>query len=146
MRARFFHKLRRHSDGAAAVEFALVAPLLITMVLGVMQVGMWMGTYNSMRSVANETGRYVTVEYQKGNRVGNSDIAVEARRRATTAPYSLNNSGVVVYVSDATTQSITGVTEKTLKIVYDMPNIMQFAGMGNFQVSYSRPVLVKSTV
>lgn len=138
--------LCRRNEGAAAVEFALVAPLLITMVLGVVQAGMWMGTYNSMRSIANETGRWTTVEYQKGNRRANIDIAVEARRRATTAPYSLDGSGVVAYVSDASTQSISGVTEKTLKIVYDMPNIMQFAGMGDFQISYSRPIFVKSGV
>ncbi|MFM5885885.1 MAG: TadE/TadG family type IV pilus assembly protein [Novosphingobium sp.] len=138
--------LRRRNEGAAAVEFALVAPLLITMVLGVFQAGMWMGSYNSLRSVANDAGRWTTVQYQLGNRKTNAEIAVEARRRATTAPYSLDNSGVVAYVSDAPTQSIDKVTEKTLKLVYNMPNIMQFAGMGDFKISYSRPIFVKSTI
>jgi Flp pilus assembly protein TadG len=138
--------LRRSRDGAAAVEFALIAPLLITLMLGVFQAGIWMGTYNSMRSVANDTGRWVTVQYQLGNRKTNIDIAVEARRRATTAPYSLASAGVTTYVSDAPTQSIDKVTEKTLKVVYNMPNIMQFAGMQDFQISYSRSIFVKSTV
>ncbi|MBS0477048.1 MAG: pilus assembly protein, partial [Proteobacteria bacterium] len=128
--------LLRDTRGTTAVEFALVAPLLITMVLGVLQAGLWMGTWNSMRSAANDTGRYVTVEYQKSNRIANIDIAVEARRRATSAPYSLNSAGVTTYVSDETTQQITGVTQKSLKIVYNMPNILQFAGMGSFQISY----------
>ncbi|WP_296676019.1 TadE family protein [Novosphingobium sp.] len=146
MIARRLRKLVKGQDGAAALEFALVAPLLITMVLGVFQAGIWMGTYNSMRSVANETGRWTTVEYQKGYRKTNIEIAVEAQRRATTAPYSLASDGVTTFVSDASTQSIANVTEKSLKIVYDMPNVMQFAGMGNFKISYTRPLFVKTSI
>lgn len=146
MSRRSFTRIGLARDGAATVEFALVAPLLITLVLGVIQAGMWMGTYNSMRSTLNDTGRYVTVQYQNVNRVSNADIASWTRTHATTAPYSLNPADVVVYVSDAPTQSISGVTEKTVKIVYDMPNVLQFAGMGDFQISYSRPVFVKSTI
>lgn len=138
--------LRRHNGGSATLEFALVAPLLITLVLGVIQAGMWMGSYNGLRSVANDTGRWVTVQYQIGNRKSNFEIATEARKRATTAPYFLDSSKVTTYVSDATTQSISGVTEKSVKIVYTMPNVMQFAGMSGFQISYTRPVFVKSTL
>lgn len=144
MTTRVLAALRKSRDGAAAVEFALLAPLLIAMVLGIFQVGIWMGTYNSMRSAMNETGRWVTVRYQIGDRQTNIDIAKEARRRATTAPYFLDSSKVTTYVSDATTQSIDKVTEKELKIVYSMPNVLQFVGMRDFQVSYSRPLFVKA--
>ncbi|MDE2437156.1 MAG: pilus assembly protein [Sphingomonadales bacterium] len=139
-------RLRKATDGAAAMEFALVAPLLITMMLGVVQAGMWMGAYNSLRSSASDTGRYVTVQYQNTNRISNSDIAIWARNHAITAPYSLDSSGVTTYVSDAATQSITNVTEKQLKIVYQMPTIMQFAGVNTFQISYTRSLFVKSGV
>lgn len=146
MMRRPIRSVARNGDGAAAVEFALLAPLLITMVLGIFQVGIWMGTHNSMRSAMNETGRWVTVKYQIGDRKSNIDIAVEARRRATTAPYFLDSSKVTTYVTDAATQSIDKVTEKELKIVYSMPNVLQFAGMRDFQVSYSRPLFVKTGI
>lgn len=146
MIGKLFNALRRRSDGAAAVEFALVAPFLITMVLGVIQAGLWMSAYNSLRSAANDTGRWTTVEYQNGTRRSNSEIAIEARRRATTAPYGLQSAGVTVYVSDAPNQTIQKVTEKELKIVYRMPNILGFADIGNIQMSYKRPLFVKSTI
>lgn len=138
--------LVRRNDGAATVEFALVAPLLITMVLGTIQFGMWMESYNALRSAADDTGRYVTVEYQKSNRISNFDIASAARNRAMAAPYFLDDGGVTTYVSDATTQSINGVTEKSLKIVYNMPTILAFANVPAFKMSYSRPIFVKSTL
>lgn len=146
MIGRKIQALRRSRDGAAAVEFALISPLLITLMLGIFQAGLWMATYNSLRSAANDTGRYVTVKYQKSERITNIDIAVEARRRATTAPYSLDPNKLTTYVADSTTQSIDKVTEKNLKIVYSMPNIMQFAGMQDFQISYSRPLFVKTGI
>lgn len=146
MIVRTLRALIRRTDGAALVEFALVAPLLITMVLGVLQAGLWMGAYNSVRSAANDTGRWTTVQYQNGERKSNSDIAIEARRRATTAPYSLQGSGVTVYVSDSATQSISKVTEKSLRIVYRMPNIMGFADIGNIEIAYTRPLFVKESI
>lgn len=141
-----FRAIRSDREGAAAVEFALISPLLITLMLGVFQAGLWMSTYNSLRAAANDTGRFVTVKYQKSERITNIEIAVEARRRATTAPYSLDPSKLTTYVSDAATQSIDKVTEKQLKIVYSMPNVLQFAGMRDFQISYSRPLFVKTGI
>ncbi|PKB25501.1 TadE-like protein [Novosphingobium kunmingense] len=146
MIAMLLKRIARRSDGSALVEFALVAPLLITMVLGVIQAGLWMSAYNSVRSAANDTGRWTTVEYQNGNRRTNSEIAIEARRRATTAPYGLLGSGVTVYVSDSATQSISKVTEKSLRIVYQMPNVMGFASIGAIKIEHTRPLFVKESI
>ena len=62
-------QLRGDTAGSAVVEFGILAPTIITLFLGVVQVGMWMQTYNALRSVAAESGRYVAVEYQKSNNI-----------------------------------------------------------------------------
>lgn len=137
--------LLRDTSGSTLVEFSILAPLLITMMVGVLQVGLWMQTYNALRSAANDTGRYVTVEYQKANRIGNLDIAIWARNRALSNAYQLKDAGLSTQVIDASTQSITNVTEKTLTINYSMPSFLQIIGIGAIPVSYSRPIFVKST-
>ena len=50
--------LKCDRSGAATVEFGLLGPLVITMMLGVLQMGVAMWSYNSLRSVASETARY----------------------------------------------------------------------------------------
>ena len=75
--------------GAAAIEFAILGPLLISMLLGVLMVGMQMQTYNSLRAVAFDVNRYVVVEYQKGNKLSNGQIEQVAYSLASAEPYSL---------------------------------------------------------
>ncbi len=130
--------------GSATVEFALISPLLITMIMGVVQFGMWMSAYNGLRSAADDAGRYVTVQYQKDTRVTNFEIAKWARERAIKAPYNLDDGAVTTFVADATAQPINGVTEKSLQIVYQMPTILAFAKVPSFKMSYTRPLFVKT--
>ena len=58
---RRLRRLCEDCSGTSAMEFALVAPAFIIMMLGVMQVGLWMHGYNGLRAVAAETSRHVTV-------------------------------------------------------------------------------------
>ena len=143
---RLIRALKERRDGSVLVEFALLSPLLITMMLGVVQAGMWMQAYNALRSAANDTGRYVTVRYQRGDRKTNIDIAVWARNRAIRSPYMLQGAGMTTFVTDAGTQSISNVTEKTLRYEYQMPTVLSFAGFQSIKVVYSRPLFVKTSV
>lgn len=116
------------------------------MIFGVIQAGIWMNAYNSLRSAANDTGRYVMVQYQRDQRISNIDIATWARNRALTGPYNISDNGLTTYVSDAPNQSINFVTEKTLKIVYDVPSIIPFAAVPPFQIAYTRSIFVKTAL
>jgi Flp pilus assembly protein TadG len=51
----------RRQRGAAAVEFAIVAPLLFMILLGIVDVGNMLFVYNSMLNAARETSRSVAV-------------------------------------------------------------------------------------
>ena len=51
----------RDEAGAAAVEFAIILPVLVLMLTGIIQVGMFMFVQNQMTSVARDTSRRIAV-------------------------------------------------------------------------------------
>lgn len=52
---------RRGDEGAALVEFAVLAPLLILLVLGIVEFGWLFGQFNDVRHGAREGGRFAAV-------------------------------------------------------------------------------------
>lgn len=52
---------RRDDRGAAAVEFALVATVLFTLVFGIIQFGFWLWTWQQSAHAAREASRYAAV-------------------------------------------------------------------------------------
>lgn len=52
---------KRSEDGAALVEFALIAPLLLLLLLGIIEFGWLFGQYNDVRHGAREGARYASV-------------------------------------------------------------------------------------
>jgi Flp pilus assembly protein TadG len=137
-------RLAKDAQGSAIVEFGILAPAILTLFIGILQVGMWMQSYNALRSVAADTGRYVAVEYQKSNQISNVNMALWAREHAIDI-YMFQDAKLSTDVSDAATQSIAGVTEKTLTLNYTMPSIFGIAGIGDIDVTFQRPIFVKST-
>ena len=49
---------RRRSSGQALVEFAIVVPLLLAMVGGIIQFGILFWAQNTLTQVVRDTGRY----------------------------------------------------------------------------------------
>lgn len=58
---RLLNRLRRDQAGAPAVEFAFAAPVLFTLVIGIIQLGMLFGAYAGLSSAVNEGARYATL-------------------------------------------------------------------------------------
>ena len=137
-------RLAGDDRGSAIVEFGILAPAILTLFIGILQVGMWMQSYNALRSVAADTGRYVAVEYQKSNQLSNVNMALWAREHAID-DYMFQDAKLSTDVSEAATQSIAGVTEKTLTLNYTMPSIFGVAGIGDIDVTFQRPIFVKTT-
>lgn len=71
-----FRSKHARDDGAALVEFAVLAPLLILLVLGIVEFGYLFAQYNEIRHAARETGRYAAVSNpdRDGGGVGDSDV------------------------------------------------------------------------
>ena len=54
-------KRKRGDDGASAVELALVLPLLLLIVFGVIQFGYMFFAWNSMATAAGQAARYMAI-------------------------------------------------------------------------------------
>jgi Flp pilus assembly protein TadG len=57
----------RHDRGAAAVEFALVVPILLAVMLGIVDYGMWFSDTLSTRQGVREAARLAVVESYDGD-------------------------------------------------------------------------------
>ncbi len=139
---RILHRLIADRTGAMAVEFALLAPLLFTMMIGIFQVGVFMQNYNAVRSLASDTGRYVMVEYQKGNNVNDTDIQSVARSFAVNAPYLLDTNRLTVTATTQGTSRITGAKEISVNFNYQLEDFLPFVTLPGTNVTYSRPIFV----
>ena len=136
-------RLRGDRSGSALIEFAILAPAIVTLFLGILQVGMWMQTYNALRAVAADTSRHTAVQYQKVIYTSNLQMADWARERAING-YLFKSADVSADVSDAANQQISGVTEKTLTITYKFKSVMSIIGIEDQTVTFARPIFVKS--
>lgn len=56
-----FSRGGRNEDGAALVEMALITPLLLILLLGIIEFGYVFGQYNEVRHAAREGARYAAV-------------------------------------------------------------------------------------
>ncbi len=137
-----FHRLGKAEDGAAAVEFGLLATIVITMLLGVLQVGIGMQNYNAVRNVSAEVARYAMVQYETGNKLSNSQIRTYALSTARSAPYLLDHTRVEASVLDAFPQRVAGARELNLQIRYQVPIIIGFLGIPDPQIGYRRPIFL----
>ena len=62
----------RSDRGAALVEFALLMPLLLLLILGIVEFGWKFGQFNDVRHAVREGARFAAVD-------GGDDLAIEAR-------------------------------------------------------------------
>lgn len=132
------------SSGATAIEFALMGPLLFTLMLGILQVGLAMQAYNAMRSASADVARYAVVERQKGNTITTTGLTTKARQIAVASPYKLitgNLSTASVTLDTAGTQ-VTGATRYKVQYNYNVPNFLEIIDLPTIPLMYSRPIFV----
>ena len=114
--------------GSALIEFAILAPALIGMMLGIMYVGLQMMSYNSLRSISSDIARYTLVEYQKDNKITRTEIRNQAIAIAQNAPYVLDANDLNIEVTTPGTD-IPGTSKFTATITYTPYNPVAFMGV-----------------
>ena len=142
MMGKWLARLRKDREGSVAVEFAIIGPTMLAMMLGVFQIGIGMQNYNAMRSIAAETARHAIVNYQTGNKLSNSQLADHAKTVGISPPYSLNYDRLAAAVNDASVQRVPGAKELTVTLTYRVPTILGIIGFGDIPLSFSRPIFV----
>jgi Flp pilus assembly protein TadG len=137
-------RLRDDRDGSMVVEFALIGPVFIALLLGVLQAGLAMQSTNALRHVAADVGRNVAVQAQNGADLSNNQIRQIAIATAVSAPYLLNSNNISVSVQDAATQRVSGADEIELTLTYDMPSVLSGFGFKfiDTQMTHTRPIFV----
>jgi Flp pilus assembly protein TadG len=90
-----FRKRRKGEDGQALVEFALVIPLLLVVLFGIVQFGIMMNTYINVSDAARSGARQLALEQ------GNNDPCDPAMQVATTAGSSAQISTTNVTITFA---------------------------------------------
>ncbi|QZH74706.1 MAG: pilus assembly protein [Erythrobacter sp.] len=138
----FLTRLRRDKAGVAAIEFALIGPAFIVMILGVLQVGMGLQSYNAMRNLSADVARYAMVQYQTGNALSNSQIRSWARNHAQGAPYLMNPDRLGVIIVDAPTQRVAGARELDITVTYRITSVLEFIDIEGPTLDFSRPIFL----
>lgn len=87
-------KLLKNRDGAMAVEFAFVAPVLFMFILGIIDLGQYLWVFNTMQRAADESARMGAVQDQ-------SDSQVQTLAKSMLA--ALDKSKFTVSVNPAST-------------------------------------------
>lgn len=136
--------LRNDTSGASAVEFALLAPVFMMLLFGVLQAGVWLQNYNAVRSATLDASRQILIEYQKENSLSDEQIRRVVLARATTAPYFLNSDNLTVTIDRKLTTRVTGATEMDVELRYQIDSFLPFADLPGSTVVYERPVFVVS--
>ncbi|UOA25408.1 TadE/TadG family type IV pilus assembly protein [Pseudosulfitobacter sp. DSM 107133] len=80
----FTRHFLKTEDGATAVEFVLVLPILLSMVFGIICFGQYFAIANSLQQLAAEAARYSAIEFQQDDRVAAANTFItEADARFT---------------------------------------------------------------
>lgn len=135
-------QLFRNSSGNATIEFAIIAPAMLALLMGVFQVGVGMQAYNALRAIAMDTARHSAIEYQQNKTLSNDQITSWARARAVNAPYLLSEGNLLVTTTAAATQRVAGASERTFTIRYTVPSFLTVIGINSQYITYSRPIFV----
>lgn len=138
---RFLSRFGVDAKGGAAIEFGLLAPAMIAMLLGVIWVGIQMKAYNELRSVAADVSRYTVIEYQKSNKLTTAQISEVAAATAVRRPYGLIGDNLDVTVTEQTS-SVTSARKLVLQLSYTAPNFLQFAGVGAPALRFTQTMYV----
>ena len=93
---RHLNNLARNETGASALEFALVVPLFIALMLGVVDLGRYLLTRYELDSLASATARAVVVNCGKadphygklaGDCAGSTYYGLTPSQKSNTAPF-----------------------------------------------------------
>ena len=136
-----FKSVAKNDEGSTIVEFAILAPVVFGMFFSLIQIGISMQAYNSLRGVASDTARWAVVEYMKQEEVSESEVQTKAVEIAQSAPYLLNDS-IEAVITPADTPQIHGTHEWTLTLTYTPPEVLPFFDFVSGEQEFERPIFM----
>ena len=135
-------RLRRDSSGSTLVEFAILAPVFLGLMIGVLQIGTYMQNYTAVRSLASDAARFAAVQFQKSNNLSTGDLESDIVAMGATTPYNLTAEHLAVDVSEVSPSDVDGSRKFDMQITYQVPTYMSGVGFKDITLTYSRPLYV----
>ncbi|MGY1741097.1 MULTISPECIES: TadE/TadG family type IV pilus assembly protein [unclassified Blastococcus] len=115
--------MRRPRDGergASAVEFALILPLLVLLVVGIVEFGHGFQVQGTLSAAAREGVRVMALQ--------NDPAAARAAARSAASSLEPALTNAQITITPATCPTGTGTTTVRLTIAYDMPFLTGLLG------------------
>jgi len=112
---------RRRERGAAAVEFALVMPLLLTLVLGIAEFARAYNTQTTVSAAAREGVRVMALQ--------NSVSAAKASTKGAAAPAVILTDGDITVAPSCPPPGTNPSATTTVTVRYTMPFITSYFGL-----------------
>jgi Flp pilus assembly protein TadG len=134
-------RLALDTNGGSVIEFGLLAPVMMALLLGILWVGIQMQSYNELRSIASDVSRYTAVQYQKSNKLTTDQIATVAAATAVRPPYNLAGANLDVNVTELTSP-VTGARQFQINLSYTPFIQFQALGLGSPTQTYNQTVFV----
>lgn len=130
---------RRHDeDGAAAIEFAIVASLLFMLVFGIIDFGFGFHTWNGTAHAAREGARYAAVESRESEIVARTRAAadfLDQSKMSVTVTCSSGGSVFGTCVAPAEGDYIRVTVDYVYSYITPLPG---FAGVGDDMTLHSQ--------
>lgn len=134
----------RDQRGSALIEFALVSPMVIMLILGALEFGRVLQSNAGLRELAGWAGRQAVISYQiVGDGVVGADaLKTNIRTEAARAKYNLSAGtlGVTVNVNDITT--LPTVQRVNVALTYNHTVSMPFLQGKTINLSVNRAYFV----
>ncbi len=110
----------RSERGASAVEFALIVPVLVLLVLGIVEFGRGFQVQGTLSAAAREGVRLMALQ--------NDPVAARAAVRSVASSLDPTITDAQIVITPASCPQGTGSTLVRLRIDYDMPFLTGFFG------------------
>ena len=110
----------RSERGASAVEFALIVPVLVLLVLGIVEFGRGFQVQGTLSAAAREGVRLMALQ--------NDPAAARAAVRSVASSLDPTITDAQIVITPASCPQGTGSTLVRLRIDYDMPFLTGFLG------------------
>jgi Flp pilus assembly protein TadG len=117
MMRHLLRRLRRDAKGAAALDFALSASVLLLLVIGAVELGTVVWTWQALESTANDVARCAAVNVTTCGNVTSSTAEAVTYATGTAAPARGLNLGASNVAVSTGTSSACGTTSGTTEIV-----------------------------
>ena len=113
-------KRLRRERGAAAVEFALVMPILLTLALGIVEFGRAYNVQTTLAAAAREGARTMALK--------NNVVDAKESSKLALSPAVPSPEAVVINIVPSATGGCTANLNATVTLTYSLPYMTKFFG------------------